>query len=267
MANSLRCPRCGEEERLLGRHDESSGGPEGIVVECLACRLSWPRGVRPCASCGGTDVVDRPQTMTRTPRGNQLAVIGTRTIRLCARCDVQALQASLAHNQPVPDGYAARYRHETGPGDQAGEQDAGRAERPRSAPAAPAAESQPRPPVVGPTHRRERGGPSPARARRTSQPAEPAAPTTVRQAVGQSLEEGVEADPTVVVLLGAQLGASTRLSEVDDPQAWTRVWSWVTSTWPDPDSPAGRRARQTITGLLTHWRERGWLTRVPTDSA
>lgn len=134
MAHALRCPGCGEEQRLVGRQDESAGGPEGIVVDCLACGHTWPRGVRPCATCGGTDVVDRPQTMTRTPRGNQLAVIGTRTIRLCTRCDAEALRASLTHNQPVPDGYAARYRYETSPGEHGAGEGPGRQDRPPAVP-------------------------------------------------------------------------------------------------------------------------------------
>lgn len=268
MAHALRCPRCGEEQRLLGRQDGSAGGPEGIVVECLGCGHTWPRGVRPCATCGGTEVVDRRQTMTRTPRGNQLAVIGTRTIRLCTRCDTEALAASLAHNRPVPDGYAARYRYETGPRSPGERESGGGQQTSASTPlATPAAEPAPATREAATADRGDGTAPSPRPARRRPAPTPPAAPAIVRQAVAESLEAGVEADPTVVVLLGVQLGTVTRLDEVDDPQVWERVWAWVASTWPDPDSQSGQRARQTVTALLAHWRERGWLTRVPADGA
>jgi DnaJ-class molecular chaperone len=97
----LDCPRCGEDEDLSGR--ETSGG---IRIECGSCGASWLRDAEPetCASCGGTDVVRRPQALTQYARGTQLSIVGMGDILLCRVCDARMVDWSRG-SRSVPPSY------------------------------------------------------------------------------------------------------------------------------------------------------------------
>lgn len=96
------CPACGEERDLRGRR-----GEDGIRITCGACGYEWDRGTRPrCATCGGDDIVLRPQTLTAFSRGTQLSVVGWRPVPLCATCDHDELMRSTRAGGPL----AADYR-------------------------------------------------------------------------------------------------------------------------------------------------------------
>jgi ribosomal protein S27AE len=249
MAVTPSCPRCGETDDLHGRPDG-----EDIRLTCGRCGHAWLRGVSPCATCAGTDVVHRPQSMTRTPRGNQLAIIGTRSIALCQTCDAPVLQTSLSRNQPVPEGYVAAYR-------QPRDRPAPGSPSTRSAPVAPPA------PAPGPrttprsTSRPQAGTPA-GQSPRRSRPAAPAtvpADPTIRQAVAAVMEERTDLDATTVLLLATHLGTTTRLSHLDDATGTAALTSWVQATWPDATSVRGRMSRATLRAVVDDWRTRGWL--------
>ena len=247
MAVTPSCPRCGERDDLHGRPDG-----EDIRLACGRCGHAWLRGVSPCATCAGTDVVQRPQSMTRTPRGNQLAIIGTRSIALCQTCDADVLLASLRRNQPVPEGYVAAYRH---PRDHAGEHQPAPS-RART-PAAPA----PVPVTTPPSRPRTAAVRSPQRSSPAAAPAAPAAPTdpTIRQAVAAVMEAREDLDATTVLLFSTHLGTTTRLSTLDHVTGTAALTSWVEATWPDATTVRGRMSRATLRALIDDWRTRGWL--------
>jgi hypothetical protein len=117
VTRQLVCPSCGESDDLSGRRTA-----EGIVITCEVCGMEWPRDAAPatCATCGGTDLEERPQPDTAYSRGTQVSIVGWRTVVLCVSCDADMLSRSLA-GKPIPSGYqpAARHRREPGePGDE-----------------------------------------------------------------------------------------------------------------------------------------------------
>ena len=97
------CPNCGEQEELRGTRRG-----QFIDLVCETCGERWRRALYPqCATCGGSDLVQRPQIMTGFSRGNQLSVLGWRNIDLCAQCDREAIERSMSCQGPVPEGYRA----------------------------------------------------------------------------------------------------------------------------------------------------------------
>lgn len=96
-ARDVRCPSCGEQEELSGRRVDG-----GILLSCHACGYDGPRvAARRCRTCGGADVVERPQAMVERSRGTQLSVVGYTTTVLCRSCDAEDLAAALAHGGAV----------------------------------------------------------------------------------------------------------------------------------------------------------------------
>ena len=93
--------------RPAGRPMCSGAGPtdDGIEITCGRCGGSWARGTPRCKGCGGEDGVAQRQVMTRTPRGNQRAVVGHREVTLCPVCDARALDAS--RSAPLPESYVS----------------------------------------------------------------------------------------------------------------------------------------------------------------
>lgn len=72
----LACPGCGEDTDLRGTRTDA-----GIRITCQSCRYEWDRDTRPrCATCGGDDMVPRPQTLTAFSRGTQLSILGWRNV-------------------------------------------------------------------------------------------------------------------------------------------------------------------------------------------
>lgn len=104
------CPSCGESEELSGRPTD-----EGIRITCEKCGTDWLRDAvaATCATCGGTDIQQRPQPVTAYSRGTQVSIVGWRSVPLCESCDAGMLSRSLA-GKPVPSSYlpAARQRRD-----------------------------------------------------------------------------------------------------------------------------------------------------------
>lgn len=105
------CPVCGESENLRGSRDEAA-----IRLHCESCGHNWVRGTRPqCATCGSTDIMQRPQTMTAFSRGTQLSVLGWRNVNLCLTCDRDAIARSTAVRGPLPPDYRSAAEHAHSP--------------------------------------------------------------------------------------------------------------------------------------------------------
>jgi hypothetical protein len=112
------CPACGESEDLSGRPTD-----EGIRITCEKCGTDWLRDAAPvgCATCGGTDLQDRPQPVTAYSRGTQVSIIGWRNVPLCVSCDADMLSRSLA-GKPVPSSYLPAAKQLRDPGGTVGDQ-------------------------------------------------------------------------------------------------------------------------------------------------
>jgi len=213
-----------------------------IAITCERCGAQWMRGEARCKRCGRAGGVSAPQRMTRQPRGTLLAVVGMRQVPLCRSCDADALDDALSRNQPIPEGYVSRFlfgEFTTTP--------------------EPAAPVSPRPET--------RSRPRLADTKVAPTPSMPEAPElidpTVRQATEAYLESaGSSADALTMVLLGTNLGPSTRLSRLDTPATASELARWVDQTY------GGRREQRdlavaTLCRAFGYWQERGWLTTDP----
>jgi len=79
----IRCPRCGEDDRLHGERDGDL-----VVTTCDACSYSWAR--RPgtsCLSCGSSEIVVVADPLVDRSRGTQLSITGITERILCRTCD------------------------------------------------------------------------------------------------------------------------------------------------------------------------------------
>ncbi|MCC9738467.1 hypothetical protein [Streptomyces sp. MNU89] len=270
MAGVAECPSCGETEELRGEPHEGD-----IRVTCLSCGAAWMRGAPRCAGCGGMDIVERPQAMTRHSRGTQLSIIGWRQLPLCRVCDADALHTSIEENIPVPGDYVPACLH--GHGERAAAPPSPPAPAPkapesrentpeprqaaRTAAPSPASAEKPAPAAGPPEHPRRKPATSPARPR--TGPA-PSAVPTVRQAIGAFLAEasgGV--DHTAMLLLGTHLGSYNRLEVLDRPDAADTLAAWCDGHWESRGDPAAQRALDTIRRAVDFWGARGWLTSDP----
>jgi hypothetical protein len=93
----IACPECGESENLSG-----SRSGDTIRLTCGSCGCEWDRNPVPfCQQCGGTDMRAIPLAIVEKSRGTQLSVVGTRTIHLCEKCDVEAIER-WHRNRPNP---------------------------------------------------------------------------------------------------------------------------------------------------------------------
>ena len=244
MSEELRCPVCGESERLTGAELA-----DDIEVTCGACGHRWLRGSPRCRACGGDEVVTRVGLMTRHPRGNQLAVVGHREVPLCPRCDAEALREG---ERIVPEGYVSRFVFG---------RDTPRPTRPAQRGAQPpAATRTPSPPRTRPRDPRPAGG----QPRQTTSAPRSDAPT-VRQAIETFLRSEPAADALTMVMLGQHLGPATRLRTLDEPAAKEELASWFGATW--DVQPEGRRtaAGAALLAAVDHWRGHGWLATDPVD--
>jgi hypothetical protein len=215
------CPACGEVDKLTG-----TPTADDIEVTCHACGHRWLRGRPRCRTCGGEDVVRKLQLMTRTPRGNQLAVVGHREVPLCPQCDQDILDVE-SEGRTLPEGYVSRFVF--GP-------DAQRAKPPATARPQPV---RPRPtgsPPATPAQAKVSKAPQRPQSPRHSPPESP----TVRQAVDEAMNEKQGIDPVTMLLLGRHLGAATRLKALDAPSTAAALQQWFESTW--GEQGADRRA-------------------------
>lgn len=236
------CPMCGETEDLRG----ATIG-EDIEVLCLTCRARFRRGTAQCRRCGRTDPVHGSQRMTRA-RGTLLAVVGMREVPLCRSCDGEIAARVLDRGQLVPEGYASRFVR--------GEVDEALPVSPESTRRhTPAPTSSPPPKqvtrsgTVSAPHGPVQAPPV------TSKPQDP----TVRQATEAFLQQATESvDSLCLVLLGAELGPSTRLSRLDH-QAAESVAAGLCEKFGEGASGRRDQAVATVIDLVDHWLREGWL--------
>ena len=278
MTATQTCPSCGETEALRG---QPSGGE--IEVTCLGCGMHWMRGGARCKTCGDSDVVSRPQSMSRHPRGNQLSIVGWREILLCRRCDHRALAESLTKNLPVSEGYvsACLFGDEDARPEPSGQRGQppprGTATtRPTRLPGHGSAQDVASTQEAGSTHAvdegRGRGRVGPVVAASSTGSARQAAPArpetaladpTVRQAVEAYLKTDAHADSTAILMLGTHLGSSTRLKALEQPQTATDLREWFLRLWGERSGGRGEEARETVLRAIDHWRAQGWLSGDP----
>ena len=113
MPRVIICPACGESDALKG-----SQSPEGIRIACGSCGHDWLRDDEPdrCATCGGLELVTRPQALTQYSRGTQLSIVGMGEIVLCRSCDAEMVEwASGA--RPTPFNYRSAAETKRDPDD------------------------------------------------------------------------------------------------------------------------------------------------------
>lgn len=79
----LRCPACGEDERLRGRRHE-----DVVVVRCERCGGTFDRDLRPrCTACDGRDLVRvRANLLEDSGRGDMTTPTGIVDRWLCWSC-------------------------------------------------------------------------------------------------------------------------------------------------------------------------------------
>lgn len=98
MPDDVRCPACGEEERVEGSREG-----ELIRLACEACGHTWERDPRPrCPHCGTDDLRRVPKAVMGKARGEQRSIVGTVTVHLCPDCDRDLLDRHLRDRAPLP---------------------------------------------------------------------------------------------------------------------------------------------------------------------
>jgi hypothetical protein len=256
MSAVAECPSCGETEALRGTPVD-----EDIAITCQACGATWMRGAPRCKTCGGEDIVPRPQAMSRNPRGNQLAFVGWREIPLCRTCDVEVLSTSMSKNQPVREGYVSAFLF--GPKD--------RVPTPIHSPAAlppprtsdkeTGAEARAPKPPSSQTFRRPSGNTPSRRPRPTPSACQP---PTVRQGVEAFLASGVrDADSTAMLMLATHLGPSTRLNSLEGAAAAKDISLWFERLYGVEAGRSRDSALRTIVGAIDFWRAQCWVADDP----
>jgi hypothetical protein len=236
------CPSCGETEALQARPSEGDNR-----ITCKRCGAARIRGEARCKRCGGAGGLTGPQHVTRHDAGLP-AGESVRPVLLCISCDGDAIAAMLGGNQPVPEGYVSRFLF----GDVDHATDAGSASARRAAQTRHTAASEPASVVT-----REPAPPDEA-------PTTPADPT-VRQAIESFLDmDPVGVETMVLVLLGAKLGASRRLSQLNAKELADVLTTWVDHTWA-PQTSQRAASTATIRSAFAYWRGQGWLQDDPSE--
>jgi hypothetical protein len=85
---------------------------------------------------------------------------------------------------------------------------------------------------------------------------------TVRQATGAFLTEagaGAGAHRLTMVIVGRELGASTPLSRLDNPQTAAHLRTWLDDIYGASDAQRDHGV-DTVRRALGHWHRQGWLT-------
>lgn len=236
---NLACPRCGETEELRGRSVSSE-----IEVTCLSCGSSFPREAPTCRSCGRPEPVHGSQRMTRYARGLLVAVVGMRDVLLCRVCDDEVAAAVAQRSELVPEGYVSRFLFGEVPLLPPPEPRRTSASAParRTSPRASSDPPRPTPPRAAPVQRDVVQDP------------------TVRQAIEAFLAHSAgPQDSLCLVLLGAELGPSTRVSRLGLERR-DALSSWVASKFGEADTPRRRVAVSTIIELADYWTDQEWTT-------
>lgn len=228
MAKEQRCPECGESERLDG-----SRQGDDIVVTCSGCGHSWVRGSLHCRTCGGDESVGWRQDMTRTPRGNQVSIVGRREVPLCPRCDAEMLKRCRAGLKSVPETYVSAFLFD----------------RLRDTTPPPSAPRAPESGLIGVTRDRQQRVPDRPIPKPTQMP-------TVRQAIQDYMVHDAGADAFVMLMLGRHLGPSTRLDALDRPGLSAELDDWARTGGEAANEEATAGA---IRSIMAYWRRQGWL--------
>ncbi len=235
------CPACGESDDLSGRP-----ASDDIEITCGACGTSWLRGDARCKGCGAAGGTPYRQVMTRTPRGNQVAVVGHREVVLCPACDAAAVAAAAA--APVPESYVSVFLF-------------GVEVPPTRAPRAPTCASRtgtsaPRGamPARGATTRTPPGRVSPG----PTGPA-PLVDPTARQAIEAYLTATPGGDSLTMLMLGRHLGPTRRVRDLDGPAEQRQLEAWFEQSWSEADLRRREAARAALVDVLGFWRAEGWI--------
>ncbi len=234
-----RCPTCDESESLRGRPVD-----DDIELTCLTCDTTWLRGPLACRGCGRLDSVSALQLIRRTTRGNQLAIVGRKELKLCPVCDEAMVTSSLHAQSPVPEDYTSIFISGFPP---------------------PPTERPPSPPEPAKRHQ-PTSAPVP-----TEAPTPPARSTeaaterpTVRQATERFLSAQPDHDSTALIMLGAHLGPARRLADLKGDDAADELADWFTRTYRGAADDRRETARGTIIAIVDHWLSEKWL---PVDLA
>lgn len=254
MGEAVECPNCSEGEALRGEQDG-----DDIRVQCLSCGTSWVRGAPRCRVCGGLCCVTRPQHVSLTPRGNQVAVVGQRQVVLCPHCDAPAIDPDQRPNSPVPVGYVSRFTF--------GEPLATPPREPEGGPDHPAVDTAARPSVQATVHLPPSQGQTPAATPPppTAGPGAKQQPTspTVRQAIEALLADGAHGDDSLtLLLLGRHLGPSQRIHLLDEPTQLVLLEKWFDQTWGSQPDSRRSEAQASLQSALDFWRSQGWLAEL-----
>ena len=98
MVSNIRCPACGEDERLSGERSA-----DVITISCESCGATWERDPSAtCPRCGGKDLVSAPRSVVEKVRGDQITVVGYERVPLCRRCDAESLAKLIRSRAPLP---------------------------------------------------------------------------------------------------------------------------------------------------------------------
>jgi ssDNA-binding Zn-finger/Zn-ribbon topoisomerase 1 len=81
MGIEIRCPECGEAERLKPRREG-----ERIFIGCEACGHRWERHTDRCPRCGRRSLAPRRLPLLQKARGTQQSIIGYRMGKDCTAC-------------------------------------------------------------------------------------------------------------------------------------------------------------------------------------
>jgi hypothetical protein len=181
--------------------------------------------------------------MTRYARGLLVAVVGMRNVLLCRVCDDEVASAVARRSELVPEGYVSRFLFGEVPLLPPPEpRRTSASAEPRTSPRASADPPRPSPPRAAPVQRDVVQDP------------------TVRQAIEVFLTHSTgPQDSLCLVLLGAELGPSTRVSHLGFEHR-DALSSWVAGKFGEADTPRRRVAVSTIIELVDHWRDQGWTT-------
>ena len=236
-----KCPGCGEADALHG-----SPVADDIEITCGSCGLTWLRGARRCAACGGNDIVDLPQVMTRRPRGNQVAIVGRRQVPLCRTCDRAAVDSYFATNRPVAENYAS---------------------------VAVLGSIAPDPEVDQPRRARPRTGRPPRPSGHGVAPAQPSPAAGAIQPEHPTVRHGIESalgvtpglDSLALVLLGRFLGPARRLEDVERDVSAQELAEWFQQTWGGGAGAARESALAAVTAVFAHWLDVGWIEKDASD--
>jgi len=98
VLSDIRCPACGETERLEGKQLD-----DVIELTCGSCNATWKRDpAARCRSCRGSDLIGVPKRVVEKVRGDQMSVVGFVRVQLCRSCDAELVDRFISAREPLP---------------------------------------------------------------------------------------------------------------------------------------------------------------------